>query len=78
LQHALALAGFLALAGCTYTVKDPVTGEVMAKCHDGGLSFCQVAQPQGTTVISGSGLFSGNIVTGGLAVGGAIGGLLAQ
>ncbi len=66
---AVAIAAVLALAACshTYTVGDPVTRDVMGKCHaDLANSFCVVASPPGTTVVSGK--TGEEIVSGGLGI----------
>jgi len=50
------------LAGCggpAYQIDSP-SGERLAVCYDGMLqSFCQVAQPEGTAVVPGTGQASG-------------------
>jgi hypothetical protein len=51
----------LAITGCahTYDVQAP-DGTKLATCYDGTLqSFCQVAQPPGTTVLPGTSIVSG-------------------
>ena len=55
------IGAVLAIAGCahTYDLQAP-DGTKLATCYDGALqSFCQVAQPPGTTVLPGTSIVSG-------------------
>jgi hypothetical protein len=57
----IALAAALALAGCaeSYDVPAP-NGEHLATCYEAALqAFCQVAQPPGTAVVTGTPKASG-------------------